>query len=155
MVQMPALNTPQFGWSKSHMPRKAQPVPPIFQPEVAAEAIYWAAHHDRPELWVGGSTVKAILGDKLAPRLLDRYLARTGYESQQRPEPADPDRPNNLYAPLDGPQGRDHGAHGVFDDRATSRSVELWASTHRGLIAVAGAGLAALSLGAVAAKRAR
>jgi len=155
MVQMPALNTPQFGWSKSHMPRKAQPVPPIFQPEVAAEAIYWAAHHNRPELWVGGSTVKAILGDKLAPRLLDRYLARTGYESQQRPDPADPDRPNNLYAPLDGPQGHDHGAHGVFDDRATSRSAELWASTHRGLIAAAGAGLAALSLGVIAAKRGR
>src|SRR5581483_7188972 len=117
--------------------------------------IYWAAHHNRPELWVGGSTVKAILGDKVAPRLLDRYLARTGFESQQRPDPADPDRPNNLYAPLHGPQGHDHDAHGVFDDRATSRSAELWASTHRGLIAAPGAGLAALSLGVIAPERGR
>ncbi len=155
MVQMPALNTPQFGWSKSRMPRKAQPVPPIFQPEVAAEAIYWAAHHDRPELWVGRSTVQAIQGNKIAPRLLDRYLARTGYNSQQTPEPADPNRPNNLWEPVDGPNGADHGAHGSFDDRALGNSPELWATTHRGLLAAAAGGLAALTLGAFAAKRGR
>ncbi|HLZ70318.1 MAG TPA: SDR family oxidoreductase [Dehalococcoidia bacterium] len=153
MVQMPALNTPQFGPSKSRMPRRAQPVPPIYQPEVAAEAIYWAAHHDRPELWVGRSTVQAIQGNKIAPRLLDHYLARTGFESQQTPEPADPGRSNNLYAPLDGPRGADHGAHGAFDDRALGRSPELWATTHRGLLTAAAGGVAALALGAVAAKR--
>src|SRR6266704_132303 len=90
MVQMPALNTPQFSWVKSRLPRKPQPVPPIFQPEVAAEAIFWAAHHDRPEVYVGWPTVEAIVGNKVAPRLADHYLARTGYDSQQTNEPADP-----------------------------------------------------------------
>src|SRR5687767_9952429 len=82
-VHMPALNTPQFGWVKSRLPRKAQPVPPIYQPEVAAEAIYWAAHHNRRELLVGWSTMQAVWGNKLVPGLIDRYLARTGYEGQQ------------------------------------------------------------------------
>jgi short-subunit dehydrogenase len=138
MVQMPALNTPQFRWVKSRLPHKAQPVPPIFQPEVAARAIYYAAHHGRREMYVGMPTVEAIVGNRVAPRLLDYYLARTGYESQQTDEPADPNRPNNLWEPVPG----DHGAHGVFDDRSSDHSWQLWADTHRGLLALAGLGLA-------------
>jgi NAD(P)-dependent dehydrogenase (short-subunit alcohol dehydrogenase family) len=138
MVQMPALNTPQFRWVKSRLPHKAQPVPPIYQPEVAARAIYYAAHHNRRELFVGMPTVEAIVGNKVAPGLVDRYLARTGYDSQQTDEPADPDRPNNLWEPVPG----DHGAHGVFDDRSSGHSLQLWADTHRGLLAMAGMGLA-------------
>ncbi|MGE0130573.1 MAG: SDR family oxidoreductase [Blastocatellales bacterium] len=138
MVQMPALNTPQFRWVKSRLPHKAQPVPPIFQPEVAARAIYYAAHHDRREMYVGMPTVEAIVGNKIAPGLLDHYLARTGYEAQQTDEPADPNRPNNLWEPVPG----DHGAHGVFDDRSSDHSWQLWADTHRGLLALAGIGLA-------------
>jgi NAD(P)-dependent dehydrogenase (short-subunit alcohol dehydrogenase family) len=139
MVQLPALNTPQFGWVKSRLPRKAQPVPPIFQPEVAAEAIYFAAHHPRREFYVGMPSVAAIVGNKFAPGLLDRYLARTGYESQQYNGPEDPDRPNNLWQPLPG----DHGAHGSFDARATECSPQLWTSEHRVLI---GIGVAALAI---------
>jgi len=138
MVQMPALNTPQFGWVKSRLPRKPQPVPPIFQPEVAARAIVWAAHHDRREVYVGWPTVKAIAGDKLAPGFADWYLARNGYESQQYDGLADPHRLDNLWQPVPG----DHGAHGVFDERAKDRSLQLWASLHRGPLALAGAGLA-------------
>lgn len=140
MVQMPALNTPQFGWVKSRLARKAQPVPPIFQPEVAARAIYYAAHHPaRREYYVGGSTVKAIFGNKLAPSLADHYLARTGYDSQQYDGAEDPNRPNNLYEPVPG----DHGAHGNFDDHTHSHSLELWAETHANLLAVvAGLGFA-------------
>jgi len=96
MVQMPGVNTPQFGWIKSTMPNKAQPVPPIFQPEIAADAIVWAAHHDRRELYVGGSTIEAILGNKIAPGLLDRYMAKICYSGQQTDEPRDPNRLNNL-----------------------------------------------------------
>src|SRR5215831_5646824 len=122
MVQMPALNTPQFGWVKSRLPRKAQPVPPIFQPEVAARAIYYAAHHPRRrEYYVGWSTVKAIVGNKLVPSFGDRYLARDGYDSQQHDGPEDPNRPNNLWEPVAG----DHGAHGTFDDLAKSYSPKL------------------------------
>jgi NAD(P)-dependent dehydrogenase (short-subunit alcohol dehydrogenase family) len=127
MVHLPAMNTPQFRWVKSRLPHKAQPVPPIYQPEVAADAIHWAAHHRRRELWVGGPTVKAIIGNRLAPGLLDHYLAATGYESQQTSEPEDPDRPNNLWEPVAG----DHGAHGVFDARSCDVSPQLWAATHR------------------------
>src|SRR5438067_3917909 len=110
MIEMPALNTPQFGWVKSRLPRKAQPVPPIFQPEVAAEAIYFAAHNPRREFYIGLPTVKAIVADKIAPRLLDHYLARTGYGSQQYDGAEDPNRPDNLWQPVPG----DHGAHGAF-----------------------------------------
>lgn len=156
MVQMPALNTPQFGWVKSRLPRKAQPVPPIFQPEVAARAIYYAAHHPgRREYYAGWSTVKAIFGNKLVPSLADHYLARTGYDSQQYDGREDPDRPNNLYEPISG----DHGAHGDFDDRAHSYSLELWAETHAKLLAVvlglgfAGAAAASLLRRVSAAKR--
>ena len=138
MVQMPALNTPQFGWVKSRLKHKAQPVPPIFQPEVGARAIYWAAHHSRREIYAGWPTVEAIVGNKLAPGLLDRYLGKTGFDSQQTSEPADPNRPNNLWEPVQG----DHGAHGAFDRQAHETSWELRASLARGWI---GAGLAAMA----------
>jgi short-subunit dehydrogenase len=140
MVQMPALNTPQFGWVRSRLPRKAQPVPPIFQPEVAAEAILYAAHHGRDELWVGLSAVKAIVGNRIMPRALDRYLARIGYDAQQTDELADPDRKDNLYEPLPG----DAGAHGDFDDRSSDTSYQWWANTHRGLL-LAGTTVAGLT----------
>ena len=126
---------------KSRLPHKAQPVPPIFQPEVGARAVVWAAHHPRRELYVGWPTVKAIVGNKLVPGVADRYLARTGYKSQQSNEPADPHRPNNLWEPVPG----DHGAQGVFDRRATNWSAQLWATTHRGLLAVAGLSMAGLA----------
>lgn len=127
MVQMPALNTPQFGWVKSRLTHKAKPVPPIFQPEAGARAIYWAAHHRRRELYVGGPTVEAILANKLAPGALDHYLGRTGFRSQQTAEPEDPNRPDNLWEPVPG----DHGAHGAFDAVAHERSWELRASLAR------------------------
>lgn len=132
MVQLPALNTPQFGWVRSRLPRKPQPVPPIFQPEVAAEAIYWAAHHRRREMYVGLPTIEAVVGDKIAPGLADRYLAGTGVASQQTDEPDDHERPDNLWKPVPG----DHGAHGTFDDRASYWCPELWATTHRRWIAL-------------------
>jgi NAD(P)-dependent dehydrogenase (short-subunit alcohol dehydrogenase family) len=120
MVQMPALNTPQFRWVKSRLPRKAQPVPPIFQPEVAADAIVWAAYCDRREVNVGWPTSKAVVGNNFFPGLGDRFLAHNGYDAQMIDEPEDPNRPDNLWAPLPG----DHGAHGVFDDRALPRSMQ-------------------------------
>lgn len=131
IVQLPAVNTPQFGWVLSRLPNKPQPVPPIYQPEVIARAIAWAARHERRELYVGFSTIKAIAADRIAPRLADRYLAITGYESQQTQEPAEPNRKDNLWSPVPG----DHGAHGAFDARARRHSPEFWLSTHRGLIA--------------------
>src|SRR5438132_3111287 len=137
-VQLPALNTPQFGWVKSRLSRKAQPVPPIFQPEVAAEAIHFAAHNPRREFYVGLPTVEAIVVNKIAPGLLDHYLARTGYDSQQHDGPEDPNRPNNLWRPIPG----DHGAHGTFDDRASSYSIESWLEMNRRWLA-AGLGLIA------------
>ena len=133
VVQMPALNTPQFGWIKSRLKHKAQPVPPIFQPEVAARGIYWASRHTPRQLFVGGSTVMAIEGNKVVPGLADRYLGRTGYKSQQTNELEDPGRPDNLWKPVAG----DHGAHGRFDSKAREHSKELWAATHKGLIAAA------------------
>jgi NAD(P)-dependent dehydrogenase (short-subunit alcohol dehydrogenase family) len=139
MVQLPALNTPQFRWIKTRMPRHPQPVPPIYQPEVAADAILWAAHHDRRELHVGLSTAVVIFANKIVPGFGDWYLAKTGYDAQQTSEPVDPNRPHNLWTPVPG----DHGAHGPFDSRASSRSSELWATTHRGWLALLGAGLLA------------
>jgi NAD(P)-dependent dehydrogenase (short-subunit alcohol dehydrogenase family) len=122
MVQLPAMNTRQFEWVKSRMPREPQPVPPIYQPEVAADAIVWAATHDRRELSVGATTVAAIWADKVAPAVLDRYLAATAYDGQQTDVPANPDRPDNLWHPLPG----DHGAHGRFDDRSVRSSPQTW-----------------------------
>jgi NAD(P)-dependent dehydrogenase (short-subunit alcohol dehydrogenase family) len=121
MVQLPAVNTPQFTWARGKLPRRPQPVPPIFQPEVAADAIVWAAHHPQREVMVGGPTVKAILGNAIAPSFADRYLAKNGFASQQTSEPADGDRPDNLFAPVDGTQA----AHGPFDAQAKSHSVQL------------------------------
>jgi NAD(P)-dependent dehydrogenase (short-subunit alcohol dehydrogenase family) len=142
MVQLPALNTPQFGWVKSRLPRKAQPVPPIFQPEVAAEAIHFAAHNPRREFYVGMPSVKAIVANKIAPGLLDHFLARTGYKSQQYDGKEDPNRPDNLWQPVPG----DHGAHGAFDARASSSSPQLWTSEHRTWI---GIGVMALALSGI------
>jgi NAD(P)-dependent dehydrogenase (short-subunit alcohol dehydrogenase family) len=130
-VHMPALNTPQFTWVQSRLPRKPQPVPPIFQPEVAADAIYFAAHHRRRSMWVGGPTVKAIVADKLAPGLLDRLLAKRGYASQQTDEADDPNRPTNLWEPVDADGLGDYGAHGRFDERACPFSAGLALSKAR------------------------
>jgi NAD(P)-dependent dehydrogenase (short-subunit alcohol dehydrogenase family) len=135
MVQMPALNTPQFNWVKSRLPRKAQPVPPIYQPEVAADAIVWAAHHYRRQWYVGGTTAVSIAADKIVPGLFDRYLGRQGYEAQQYDWRADPNQPNNLFAPLPG----DYGAHGDFDERASSCSIQHWLSRHRQWLILGGA----------------
>src|SRR2546423_13258098 len=135
MVQLPALNTPQFGWVKSRLPRKAQPVPPIFQPEVAAKAIYYAAHHPRREFYVGWPSVKAIVANKFVPGFLDRILARSGYDSQQYDGAEDRQQADNLFQPVPG----DHGAHGDFDARAKSWSAQWWMNEHRGLISLAGA----------------
>src|SRR5438067_8424469 len=124
MVQLPAMNTPQFSWVKSRLPRKPQPVPPIYQPEVGAEAILFAAHNDRREMYVGYPTVEAIVGNHVAPGFADKYLAKNGYDAQQTDEPVEPDRRDNLWEPVPG----DHGAHGRFDDRARSSSPLPWAS---------------------------
>ena len=144
IVQMPAFNTPQFGWVKSRLPRKAQPVPPIYQPEVAARAVYYAAHHPkRREYYPAFSSVKAIVGNKIAPSFADHYLARNGYEAQQYDGHEDPTRPDNLWEPVPG----DHGAHGRFDDRARDSSLELWLETHvKWLAAAAAAGLLGAAL---------
>jgi NAD(P)-dependent dehydrogenase (short-subunit alcohol dehydrogenase family) len=142
MVQMPAVNTPQFSWVLSRLPRRPQPVPPIYQPEVAARAVLYAADHPRRrEYWVGGTTAATLIANKLAAGLLDRYLARTGFSAQQTDEPAPPDAPVNLWEPADGPAGQDFGAHGRFDDRASARSAQLWASQHHGLLGALGAGV--------------
>ena len=142
MVQFPALNTPQFSWVKSRLPRKPQPVPPIFQPEVAADAIVWAAFHDRPEVYVGWPTVKAIVGNKIAPRFADWYLSRQGYEAQQTDEPVEAGRIDNLWEPVPG----DHGAHGDFDSRALSSSWQFRLSKHKTGLALAGLTIAAALL---------
>lgn len=143
-VQLPAINTPQFAWSRAKLARQPQPVPPIFQPEVAADAIVFAALRRRREVRVGWPAVKTILGEKVLPGYLDEYLAKNGYESQQTNESISPDRPDNLFEPLPG----DYGAHGTFDDRARSFSVELWLSKHRtALLTCAGLALGGAALG--------
>ncbi len=145
LVHMPALNTPQFTWCKSRMPRKAQPVPPIYQPEVGAEAVYWAAHHHRRELFVGWPTVKAIWGQRFIPGLLDHYLAKMAWDGQMYDGARDPSQPNDLYAPVPGHQG----AHGAFDGRASEHSSELWLTTRppwRALAAAAAASIALLAI---------
>ena len=134
MVQLPAVNTPQFDVSKTNLPKHPQPVPPIYQPEVPARAIYWAAHQRRREVRVGISSTIVIAGNKLFPGLGDRYLARTGYDSQQTDRPVDENRPDNLYEPVPG----DHGAHGGFDEESHEESPQLWATEHLGLLALAG-----------------
>lgn len=136
MVHLPGLNTPQFAWAKTRLPRQLQPVPPIFQPEIAARAVVHAIEHPRRELWVGMPTVKAIVGNRFIAGWLDRYLAFTGYRAQQTGEPIRDDRPDNLWHPVHG----DHGAHGTFDARARQRSPQLWASMNRGALTMLGLG---------------
>jgi FAD/FMN-containing dehydrogenase/Fe-S oxidoreductase/short-subunit dehydrogenase len=145
MVQLPALNTPQFGWVRSKLARRVKPVPPVFQPEVAADAIVWAGHHRRREIYVGRSTVEAIWADKFIPSLLDKKFASSGYEMQQTEEAEDPNRPDNLFAPVPG----DPGAHGAFDVQASEASPVLWLSENRrsvGLSLLAGSLLGAAAL---------
>jgi len=145
MVQLPAVNTPQFDWCRTKLPDQPQPVPPIFQPEVPAEVVYHAAHQRRREVWCGGSTVAVIAANKLAPGIADRYLARTGFDSQQvKGEAIDAHRADNLYQPVP-----EHAStHGSFDDRSHARSVQAWLTTHRTPVlgAVASAGVAGLAL---------
>ena len=154
MVQMPGVNTPQFSWVLSRLPNQAMPVPPIYQPEVAGRAVAYAADHPRRrEYWVGGSTAGTLIANAVAPGILDRYLARTGFDSQQSSDPRSPDQPANLWESADGPAGRDFGAHGRFDDRSKRRSAQLWASHHHG--AVAALGLGVLGGAAALVRRAR
>jgi NAD(P)-dependent dehydrogenase (short-subunit alcohol dehydrogenase family) len=145
MVHLPAMNTPQFDWVKSRLPRAPQPVPPIYQPEIAADAIVWASAHQRREMSVGAPTLAAIWVNKFASGLLDRYLAWTGYDAQQTQEPADPRRRDNLWTPVPG----DHGAHGRFDARSLTRSAQTWMNKRllpTAVILIAVAGLARLSI---------
>jgi len=146
MVQLPALNTPQFGWGRAKVDRHPQPVPPVYQPEVAADAIVWASEHDRREIYVGGPTVKTIWGNKLVPALADRYLARTGYDAQLTDEEIGNGRDGNLFAPVPG----DHGTHGRFED-ARRHSVQLALAKRR--IAIVGAGALAVAAGVITASR--
>jgi NAD(P)-dependent dehydrogenase (short-subunit alcohol dehydrogenase family) len=152
MVQLPGLNTPQFDHCLSKMPRHPQPVPPIFEPEVPARAVYWAAHHRRREMYVGFPTVYTIIGNKVAPWLAERYLAKTAIDGQQTPDPFDGEAAVNLFEPVDG--DHDEGAHGVFDSEAKPRSGQAWLSRHRlplglglaaGTAATLAAGIAARS----------
>lgn len=142
MVQMPAVNTPQFDWVLNRLPKPAQPVPPIYSPELAARGVLYAADHPRRrEYWVGGSTMATLIANAVAPGLFDRYLAQTGFASQQDDRPVPAHRPVNLWQPADGMDGRDYTAHGSFDARSTDRSAQLWASQHHGLLSGAAAGL--------------
>lgn len=148
MVDLPALNTPQFDWALNKMGKKAQPVAPIYEPEVAARAIFFAATHRRRQVWVGFPTVKAILANRIAPGLIDRYLATAGYEGQLTNEPLAPDAPNNLFEPVAG----DYGAHGRFDSRSKARSWEMLTDRHRNAFwALVGVGL--IGVGALIQKK--
>lgn len=154
MVQMPAVNTPQFSWLLNKLPRHAQPVPPIYDPVLAGRAVLFAAEHPhRREYWVGSSTAATLAANALAPGLLDRYLARTGFDSQQTGEPVDPGARGNLWQPDDGADGHDYGLRGEFTDQAHARDPQLWASHHHGTLAVLGA--AALGVGGYLAGRGR
>jgi short-subunit dehydrogenase len=150
LVQMPAVNTPQFSWVLSRLPNDPQPVPPIYQPELVAGAVLYAADHPkRKQYWVGDSTAATLTAQKLAPALLDRYLGRNGYASQQTNQKADPNRPANLWEPVDRFDGSDRGAHGSFDAKSHTRSPEVWVSQHLRPVlgsAVAAAAIAAASL---------
>lgn len=129
IVHLPAVNTPQFDWGCNKMPHKPQPVPPIYQPEVAADAIYFASQQPGRELWLGWPTVKAIIGQMVLPGVLDRYLARTAYSGQQTDQVA-PERPNNLFAAVEG----NFGSHGRFDKQARDHSSEIWLRKRRPII---------------------
>jgi len=151
MVQLPGLNTPQFDQVETTLDRHPQPVPPIYQPELAARAVLWAAEHPRREVYVGEPTPLLIWAGRLAPGLVDRYLARTNYEAQQTQEPIPPDRPSYLWEPLPG----DRGAHGVFDDIAHTRSIQYELATHRRASSMAALGLAVAGACAVVLRRCR
>jgi len=146
MVQLPGVNTTQFNWCRSKLPNHPMPVPPIYQPEIPAEAVYWAAHHRRRELWVGYSAVLAIVGNRLAPSFADWYLAKTGFSGQQiSGMPVSAERPDNLFEPVP-----NAATHGMFDDQAKTRSPQLWAATHRTIVAGALAAVAATGAAGVA-----
>ena len=152
MVQMPAVNTPQFSWVLSRLPHRPQPVPPIYQPEMAARAVVYAADHpQRREYWAGTSTALTLIANAVAPGLLDRYLGRTGFQSQQTSEPSPPDPPVNLWEPAD--ERKDFGMHGRFDERSSSNDPQLWASQHHGVVAAAAAGAVGLLVGVARARR--
>ena len=148
MVQLPGVNTPQFDHCRSKLPKKPMPVPPIYQPEICADAVHWAAHNDRRQMWVGVSTAYTIIGERIAPWLGDWYMAKTGVNGQQTQEPVDPPRAGNLFEPVEEP----YGAHGDFDDQAHSRSPLLWLSKHRSAVA---AGAALFAGGLFAARKER
>jgi NAD(P)-dependent dehydrogenase (short-subunit alcohol dehydrogenase family) len=151
MVQMPAVNTPQFSWVLSRLPKRPQPVPPIYQPELAARAVLFAADHPRRrEYWVGSSTMVTLAANAIAPGLLDQYLARNGFSSQQTDQAQDPDAPANLWEPADGTEGHDFGAHGHFDDVAHDEDPQQWASHHHGKVALAAVGGASAALAGLA-----
>jgi len=148
MVQMPAMNTPQFDWAKNRMPHRTQPVPPIFQPEVGADAVHHAVRHDvGREFLVAWPTLKAVLGEKVVPGYIDRKLGKTGYQGEQTAEPADPNQKDNLWEPAPG----DFAAHGRFDDRSRDASVELWMAKQKPWLMLAGA----VALGAALGNRER
>ena len=138
VVDLPAMNTPQFSWCRTRLPRHPQPVPPIWEPEVGARAVVWAAHHRRREVYVGWPTVMAIYGQKIMPGFADRYLATHAYDSQQTSQPISADRPDNLFEPVAG----DYAAHGIFDTRASRTSVQTWVDLHRGAAALLAGGVA-------------
>ena len=146
VVQMPAVNTPQFSWVRSRRPRQPQPVPPIYQPELAARGVAYAADHPRRRMyWVGGTTAATLAANRIAPALLDRYLAKTGYDSQQTDQPAGQRRADNLWQAADAPPGDDYGARGDFTDRAHDRSLQLWLSQHSGPVVTGVAGIAVVA----------
>jgi NAD(P)-dependent dehydrogenase (short-subunit alcohol dehydrogenase family) len=148
LVQMPALNTPQFSWVRSRLPCQPQPVPPIYQPELAARAVVYAAEHPRrKQYWVGASTVATLVGQRLAAPLLDRYLARTGYSSQQTDQPKH-EWADNLWQPLDDTSGHDYGSHGIFDDDAHETSRQWWLRRHTAPLLVAAGAVVAAAVGA-------
>jgi NAD(P)-dependent dehydrogenase (short-subunit alcohol dehydrogenase family) len=145
MVQLPGVNTPQFEHCRSKMPNLPQPMPPFYEPEVAADAVHWAAHHDRREVLVGGPTLKTVWGERLAPWLVERVLAKRGYSGQQTDQPVDPGRPDNLFEPVPG----DPGAHGPFDERARTRSIQLELAKARGPALAAATGVIGMTVGAL------
>jgi NAD(P)-dependent dehydrogenase (short-subunit alcohol dehydrogenase family) len=152
MVQMPGVNTPQFDWIRAKLPGQPRPVGKVYQPEVAARAIWFAAHDGRKEMLVGLPTVEAVWGNKVASSAMDDYLAATGFDAQQRPDPVRPDRKDNLFQPVAG----DHGAHGSFEQEAVDSSAELWVSEHKKELGIAALGVAAAaSVGFMLAGRSR
>lgn len=149
MVQLPAMNTTQFKFVKTRLPNKPKPMGKIYQPEVAAKAIVYAAENDRREVYVGYPTVQAIVGDKIAPEVGDWVLAKTGIKGQQTDIPEDPNRPHNLWEPLPG----DHGAHGTFDAEATYSSPQLWLSMHKKEIISGALAIGSVFFGSMALKK--